>query len=694
MENEKYLSIFIEESGDHLKEMSECASQISDGNMNPETVNEMFRAVHTLKGMAGTMGFNKMQTLFHSMEDLLSLLKKQSTLKESPELSGDSGDAGTSELSESSELLLEGTDLAEELLESVSEGTYSDSFAQEEKSLIDRLHKASFIQEGNGESALSEEKSLTESHVLNPELSSEREEENLSIDVFSLDQKTAGYIITDEYGGSFSYVVRVTLEKNCILRPARCFMVFREFEENGKVYKTVPSEKDIMDDHMDGSFTVLFVTEKKIQEISQKIKNITDVEECTWKQVSVRDTVNEKNSGKTEKNEKKTPSHVPMLRISVENIDSFMNMVNDLVMVKNSIINRYEYLAGINHHVPTYSDNLEKLDSISNNMSRMMNFIRMAPVAPVFDMCGRTVRKLSRELKKNIRLHVSGEDTELDRTIVDELSEPLLHLIRNSADHGIETPDERKKLGKTPEGNIYLNAYRTANSVFIEVIDDGHGIDIEAVKTAAVKKGLFSEKEAEKKSSSELLSLIFLPGFSTSEKVTDISGRGVGLDAVDAMVKKTGGYIKCNTELFKGSSFSIRYPLSMSLVSVLRITTGGIDYAVPVNNVKSIETVKDSNIKRKGGSFFLETEFTSCPIIPDSNKHSRNEDGEYSAIVITNGREKAALIIDSLGHQQDILVKPLDSSVSHSPEIGGAAIASDGTVVLVLEISTFFERQG
>lgn len=315
----------------------------------------------------------------------------------------------------------------------------------------------------------------------------------------------------------------------------------------------------------------------------------------------------------------------------------------------------------------------------------------MVPIESVVSRFPRMIRDLSKKLGKKMELHMTGEETELDRTVIDEIGDPLQHLLRNSADHGLESNDERIALGKEEVGNIYLDAYQDGNNVNIEVRDDGAGINIEKVKNKAIEKGTLTAEQAEHMTDKEIIDLLFRPSFSTAEKITDVSGRGVGLDVVKTKIEGLGGNIECKTALGEGSSFIIRLPLTLAIIQALMVELGPEKYAIPLGSIETIEDVLVSDIKSVQTKEVINLRGTVIPLIRldqilDIEAGSGDTD-ILTVVIVKKGDKLAGLVVDNLIGQQEIVIKSIGSYINCSKMIGGATILGDGEIALILEVN-------
>ncbi|WP_027389521.1 chemotaxis protein CheA [Chrysiogenes arsenatis] len=383
------------------------------------------------------------------------------------------------------------------------------------------------------------------------------------------------------------------------------------------------------------------------------------------------------------------------IRVDVERLDSLMNLVGELVLGRNRIAQLTQQMETTigGEHIEALSETSAQLSLITTELQMAVMKTRMLPVGKVFNRFPRMVRDLSRELKKEIELVITGQDTELDKSVIEEIGDPLVHLIRNSCDHGIEIPEVRKASGKPALGTVHLAAFHEGNHIVIEIKDDGKGIDAEMLKEKAVEKELITEADAAKMSRTEALNLIFAAGFSTAAKVTDVSGRGVGMDVVRTNIEKLNGLISIDTEIGSGSTITIKIPLTLAIIQVLLVGVADESYAIPLVSV--IETVKvpRTEIKTIEQKRVLRLRDQVLPLLELSKIFDITcEEKDYFYIVILGLAEKRiGLIVDKLLGQEEIVIKSLGDFLKGTPGITGATIMGDGRVNLIVDVTSLLE---
>ena len=699
MDVSQYLEIFIDETKEHLQTLSDQLMILETEPDNMETINEIFRAAHSLKGMAGTMGYKRMQRLTHDMENVFQEIRS-GNMKVQPELI---------------DVLFRGLDALEgylaNILESADEGT------EDNEEIINTLNSiADKAKGGTGEvpvptptAAPSDDKSAASD-------GNKAKYENIRIS----DYEKATFEKAKEENLNILGIT-VYLQDSCILKAARAFLVFKCLEELGEVMKAEPNVQDIEDEKFDYDFSLVYFTKESAEKVKAAIENVSEIKEAvgTFKvqlegaeeaahEESVQTAEKEsKPAKKTEdkpkaqaaaatqkKPEKKATSKAKpaigrTVRVDIEKLDVLMNLVSELIIAKNGLVSS----SATNEHRNDngFNEQIEYLESVTTNLHESVMKVRMVPIESVLNRFPRMVRDLSKKLDKKMELHMTGEETELDRTVIDEIGDPLQHLIRNAADHGLESNEERIALGKPEVGNIFLDAYQDGNNVIIEVRDDGAGINVDEVRQKALDKGTITSEQAELMSDKEIVELLFRPSFSTSEKITDISGRGVGLDVVKTKIEGLGGNIECKSVLGEGSSFIIRLPLTLAIIQALMVELGTEKYAIPLGNIEMIEDIPLEDIKHVQTKEVINLRGNVIPLIRLDNlldvEPVENEEESLTVVIVRKGDKQAGLVVDNLIGQQEIVIKSIGNYINCSKMIGGATILGNGEIALILEVN-------
>lgn len=711
MDVSQYLEIFIDETKEHLQTLSDQFMVIEQEPENMDAVNEIFRAAHSLKGMAGTMGFKRMQRLTHDMENVFQEIRSEN-MKVSPELV---------------DVLFRGLDALEaylaEVLETATEGE------EDNEEICNTLN--SIAAKATGKEAPAPVAPAASAAPTEPAATGDASE-TASAAKGGGKAKYHDIPITDadkpifekaKSSGDNILGITVYLQESCILKAARAFLVFKALEELGEVIRAVPSVQDIEDEKFESDFSLIYMTSESAQKVKQVIETVSEIKEAVVG--SVGDEAKEEKAAEPEKEEKKEepkkaenapvasqaaakaapkkakedkkpaakaakPAVGRTVRVDIEKLDVLMNLVSELIIAKNGIVSISTSDASINDS--GLNEQIEYLESVTTNLHESVMKVRMVPIESVVNRFPRMIRDLSKKLGKKMELHMSGEETELDRTVIDEIGDPLQHLLRNSADHGLEENDERIALGKEEVGNIYLDAYQEGNNVTIEVRDDGAGINIEKVRQKAIDKGTISEEQAAMMSDKEVIDLLFRPSFSTAEKITDVSGRGVGLDVVKTKIEGLGGSIECKTELGEGSSFIIRLPVTLAIIQALMVEIGTEKYAIPLGSIETIEDVPFDDVKLVQMKEVINLRGTVIPLIR-LDKILEVEPGDFepeslTVVIVRKGDRQAGLVVDNLNGQQEIVIKPIGEYIHCSKLISGATILGNGDIALILEANT------
>ena len=681
MDLSQYLEVFIDETKEHLQTLNDQVLILEEEPDNIDTINEIFRAAHSLKGMAGTMGFKRMQRLTHDMENVFSTIR-DGKMNVTPDLV---------------DVVFKCLDAIEEYLDCIINS--SDEGENDNDELIGMLNACL---EGD---AKPQEPEKQEEATLQPAGDeSDDKRKFLNIEIADFERNA----ITEAKSQNKNvYGVTVYIDESCILKAARAFLVFKGLESAGEIIKSVPVVQDIEDEKFDFDFSMLIITDKSAEEISKIISNVSEIKEVVLEEFQIPEnativsSVQEKEEQEPEKKEevKKKPASGKIgkavanrsVRVDIEKLDVLMNLVSELIIAKNGLVS-VSNQEDSKTSMQSFNEQIEYLERITTNLHESVMKVRMVPIESVVNRFPRMIRDLSKKLGKEMELIMTGEDTELDRTVIDEIGDPLMHMLRNSADHGLESTIDRLKLGKPQVGTIQLNAYQEGNNVIIDVIDDGAGIDVEKVKASAVSKGQITEEQADMLSEKEAIDLLFRPAFSTAEKITDVSGRGVGLDVVKNKIEGLGGDVEVSTKLGEGTKFTVRLPLTLAIIQALMVEVHSEKYAIPLNSIETIEDVMTSDIKYVQQKEVINLRGTVIPIIRLNEVLEcppREEEPENLVVVIVKkGDKQTGLVIDNLRGQQEIVIKPLGKYININKVISGATILGDGEVALIIDSNT------
>ena len=699
MDVSQYLEIFIDETSEHLQNLTDCIMTLEKEPENKDTINELFRAAHSLKGMAGTMGFKRMQHLTHDMENLFQEVRSDHMKV-------------TSELID---VMFDCLDAISEYLENIK--ATSDEATNANEASINDLH--SILEAGTAAGTAD----AAETEEAQPTAEAKEEPEAKSYLDFDLNNKEKDDIKAAQDAGHKVYAVTVTIQKECLLKAARAFLVFKAVEDFGNIIVYRPSSQDIEDEKFELQFSFFLDTEEsdfeKIKTAAAAVSEIESVvgelvQDAAFEGNTEEEPASTETEIKTEapavaatsapapaKTEKKAPSGKgkgnakPVtnrtIRVDIEKLDALMNQVSELIIAKNSLVSIGMADDDGEDHSQSFHEQIEYLERITTNLHESVMKVRMVPIESVVNKFPRMIRDLSKTLNKKMELEMTGEDTELDRTVVDQLGDPLQHLLRNSADHGLESAEVRKERGKSEVGTIFLNAFQEGNNVIIEVGDDGNGIDTESVKAKAIERGLVTPEAAEQLSQKEIIDFLFMPSFSMAKQISDISGRGVGLDVVKSNIEALGGDVEVTSKLGEGSKFIVRLPLTLAIIQALMVEIRDEKYAIALASIQTIEYISTNDIKYVESKEVIHIRGAVIPLIrmdQELDFEPVEDDENLTVVIVQKGDKTAGLVIDNLIGQQEIVIKSLGAYISTTKLISGATILGDGEVALILDVNT------
>lgn len=700
MDVSQYLEIFLDETTEHLQNLNTQILNLEQDPENMETINEIFRAAHSLKGMAGTMGYKRMQNLTHDMENVFSEVRN-GTIKVKADMI---------------DILFQCLDALEEyttnIRESGDEGTNENEPLT--KLLNDTLKGSEEKTEESGQTA--------EAEKPKQEAADTAESSKKWLDI-KLDSTDLLVIKEAKKQGKKVYGLTVSVQESCLLKAARAFLVFKAVEELGEIIVSSPSAQDIEDEKFDLDFSLIVITDAALDKVKAAVCNVSEIRSVEGDEMNPADAEADEES-KAEAGDKtavqlsdkpatavaaqqastadkkQTPAKQTAgkpvvnrtVRVDIEKLDMLMNLVSELIIAKNSLVsassaNTAQGGAAAQNNV---NEQIEYLESVTTNLHNSVMKVRMVPIESVVNKFPRMIRDLSKKLDKKMELYMSGEETELDRTVVDEIGDPLMHLLRNAADHGLESAELRAERGKPAVGSIWLDAYQDGNNVVIEVRDDGNGVDPEGVKKKAIERGTITPEQAANMSEKEIIDLLFLPSFSTSEKVTDVSGRGVGLDVVKSKIEALSGEVEVRSKLGEGSTWIIRLPLTLAIIQALMVVVGGEKYAISLGSIQTIEDISPEDIKLVQNKEVIHLRGNVIPLIRLNKEldiaSSRGEDENMTVIIAKKGDKTAGLVVDELLGQQEIVIKSMGKYIDNRCRlISGATILGDGEVALILD---------
>jgi len=680
MDMSQYMAVFLDEADEQLQQLNSLLLQLERTPEDLGILNDIFRIAHTLKGMSATMGFKNMAELTHRMESALDKFRK-GEMRATPDVV---------------DLLFKVLDALQGMVAEVrSTGTDASFDASDLVSRVEALGGA------RGE---------------------ERRPSSSSAEVNEYERRVIEKALSQ---GLSVYRVDVRLRQDVMLKSARAYMVVHRLEGVGEVVKTVPPVEDLEEERFGLSFSVFVVSSRSAEEIRSLAEGVSEVEQVLVSPMALEgsslservEEVQEVPAGESKEAEERSAEEAQpvearaegeakpqegraeeaqpraqaraayrTVRVDIQRLDVLMNLVGELVINRTRL-----QQIGRSHRLSDLDETLAQVGRITSELQALVMKLRMVPVENVFDRFPRMVRDLARSQGKEVEFLVTGKETELDRTVIDEIGDPLVHLIRNAIDHGIERPEEREALGKPRKGRLSLSARHEGNSVIIEVEDDGRGMDPERIKRKAIERGIITPEEAEHMSRYEILMLTTLPGFSTAERVTEVSGRGVGLDVVKSKVESLSGQLFIESEVGRGTKISIRLPLTLAIIQALLTKVGREIYAIPLENIdetlalypEDIKLVQNREVVVLRGQVLPLLRLRDALQVPDF----KEGDAEEAVVVVRVGDRRVGLVVDELLGQEEIVIKSLGKFLKGIQGLAGATILGDGRVALILDVT-------
>ena len=648
MDTSRYAELFLTESREHLSAINHALLEMEQNGGTADTVGALFRAMHTVKGMSATMGYHDVADLSHELETLLERVRRGELAVTSP--------------------LMDVLFKAADTLESAIENAVADGPPVKIAKIVERL-KAAGTEPANGNGGAAPRRN---SGKAARQKAAKKAATPLSVGAVSAD------------AGSF---VKVAVAADAPLPGVRAVMVLNKLRVLGKVITIDPPEADFGQEGFNGSFSFTFIGPATQTEIETAIRSVGDID-AVHVTGARRGTTVLQAVGNNEETGVKQQRHV---RIDLRRLDSLMNLIGELVITRGRL---FEIARGLAN--PALDDALAQASRLIGDLQDEIMTCRMVPVWQVFDRFPRLVRDAARTLGKDVTLEVEGKEIELDRSMLDEIGDPIVHLLRNAVDHGIETPDERTKQGKPAVGRLTLSAARDRSNVLIRVSDDGRGIDRSKVLRKARDTGLIDPATLEL-TDEELMRLISKPGFSTAEAVTEISGRGVGIDAVQNRVRALGGSVDIRTAPGRGTTVTARLPLTLAIMRALLARVENEVYAIPMAHVRETISLDGANVSTLQGKPVLVLREIVMPLVrlrdvvglPGIRGTVGDEDAEQ-AIVVELGDKEVAVVVDQLPGQQEIVVKQFDGVRGGLNLFTGATILGDGAPALIVDVSSLF----
>ena len=700
--------MFLDESHEHLQSLNDGLLGLEDNAEDLSILNEIFRNAHTLKGMSATMGYNKIAELTHEMEDVLDMLRKEQL-------------AVTGEIIDT---LFKCIDSLEQMINNVANGDPEDlidvSDLVAKLSAILRGEKASSPPAPSQQSEPAPQPLKTEEKSLEKNETTDAAIADLPVELTDTEKKL---IKEAQNRGMRGVYLKVVLAESCLLKSARSYMVMNSLEELSEVIRTIPPAEDLEQEAFDRMFEVILVTSADEDAVRDAVLNISEIESADTKVIKfssgaapVQAPVSTQKPTAPATAPAPAPAPKPQapankaapppaqanpaaqaaaqkkshagqsVRVDIEKLDTLMNLMGELVINKV----RLEQI-GQTHRLSELTETLEQMDRVTTDLQNIVMKVRMVPVSQVFNRFPRMVRDVTKELNKEINLTIEGEETELDRTVIDEIGDPIMHLLRNSLDHGIEMPDEREAKGKPRIGEVGLIARHEGNNVVIMVTDDGKGIDADIIRRKAVEKGLYTQEEVEQMDDADAVRIVFLPGFSTADKISDISGRGVGMDVVRSKIESLSGQVDVETHVNEGSVFKIKLPLTLAIIQAMLVQVQDEMYAIPLASIDSTLSIQLSDISTVQNNEVIVLRGEIIPIIRMEETlmvpHTKDT-SELFVVVVHAGDSKAGIVVDKLIGQQEIVIKTLGNLFMGLKMFSGATVLGDGRVALILDVAT------
>ena len=672
-DNSVYRDLFFEESDDNLQTLNDSILELEQEPDNIDLINSIFRVAHTLKGMSATMGYDVMTKLTHKMEDMFDLFKTGKMKVNTDHIS----------------LVFKCLDKLQELVDDLR-----DDKELEESQITDLWNELDRVESSAGAGEAEAPAAPVEEH----------DEGALSTKFERYDDADTDVVNGAKADGMNAYTIAIRLDKDTMLKGPRVFLITEHLEKDGEIIRTEPSADLLEEGDFDTDFRMIYLTKDSVDEVKSIIESNTEIDSYIVEEFKEPAAEEEKAEEKTETEEKKTeekpaeekkpaakkpaaktqaPAHKAKnqaIRVDLTRLDRFLNLVSEIVVYRNQLEDATD-----RESIGEIRDSLEQVSRLTSELQDLVLKIRMQQVSVVFSRFPRMVRDLSNQLNKEMKLEIIGEETELDKTVVSELSEPLIHLLRNSADHGIEDPETRKKLGKPEVWTITLAAYQEGNKVLITLSDDGKGLKPEIIKASAEKKGIDTTGMTDR----ELQMLVFHPGFSTAKKITNISGRGVGLDAVQAKIAELGGSIEMDSKVDVGTTFIIKLPLTLSIIQALMVQIGKESFAIPLDVVERVVMVREKDIMQTSNQEVCKFQEGLIPIIRTDKLlqvPSSSSDKKY-ALIVKFGKQYYSVLVDKMVGQQEIVIKKIDPMLQKIKKYQGATILGNGSIALILDVN-------
>jgi two-component system, chemotaxis family, sensor kinase CheA len=642
-EFEAYRGLFVAESRENHENLVKNLLLLEKGS-DQNAIDEIFRSCHTLKGASASMGFADMEHLCHAMEDVFQLIR--------------SGNAEISQ--ELGNILLACSDVLEQMIDDVESGGDTSS-----KNPDEQVHALKTWLGARG--GRTQKKDHPAPAAPAPVL------EESSADVDS----------SPDTGDLPEYDIRITVVSECMMKDVRAMIAIGNLEALGTITSITPSKEAIDEGKFDGTLDIRMASDAgeealRTAALGTEIATVEITPTVKIEAPSAKGPdADKKQAAGPDKNRE-----IKHLRVDIHQLDHIMNLVEDLVINRGRLKQIAEQ-----HHIKEMDEAIGMVDRSVSDLQNLMMNIRMIPLNQIFNRLPRVVRDVAQYDGKEVDFTIEGGETELDRSVMDGLNDPLLHLIRNAVNHGIESPEVREAAGKPRKGFVKLSAHRDRDNVIIELIDDGGGINIEKVKRKAVEKGLITQEASDTFTTDQAIDLLFQPGFSTADKITDISGRGVGLDVVRRSIEALKGTIRVETTDGKGSRFELLLPPTMAIVDVMIVRINNKRLAIPISSIVEVANFKRDTTHHigKGEAILLRDEVLQIYWLNDMMGSSVVCE---ILIIVQYQKRKCCIPVDIVEGKQEVVVKPLSRFIGNTRGVSGVTILGDGDVVPVLDVNT------
>jgi len=689
------IAVFMEELDEKIQVISDNLLLMEKEGDSPEVLHEIFRAAHTIKGSSAVMGYEKMSTLTHEIENLFDRLR-QETLSVTPSLI---------------DTLFEALDTLHALREEIT----GDGEEVDTAPVVAKIR--AFQQDGGTpgvEDSPQQRQEAGSKNELQPGPVAAAD-----IKLPPLEDVEETTIREAELKGYRAYWVTVLLSPGVQMKEVRAFLVFETLQQAGEIIKSSPPAEDVQEGKFEQHFTLILLTQEDADHIRNLALSVAEVEDVSVQQVQLtgdktspedpaqkrepntaRDASRDTEPNNNEQREKKAATS-KTVRVDVQKLDTLMNLVGELV-IDRTRLDRFAEIFESRYGADELAENIMEISNhlgqVTTDLQDEIMKARMLPVSYVFNRLPRMVRDIAHKMGKEVDFIVEGKETELDRNVIEVIGDPLIHLLRNAIDHGIEPPEEREKAGKPRTGKVKLKASYVESHIVITLEDDGKGMDPDKIRRKIIEKSLVTQEQAERLSKREVLDYIFAPGFSTTENVNDISGRGVGMDIVRNQIEQINGSVEFNTVPGEGTTFTIKLPLTLAIIRALMVTIGEQTYAFPLTHIVETLAIEPQEIRMVRHSEVVVVRGSVLPLVRLSNifnQQSAAEEGsKMHVVVLGSGDKKVGVIVDRLLGEQEIVIKSLGSYLGQIDNISGATILGDGRVALIVDARGIIKESG